>query len=148
MNTGQALAAALGRESFGGEPSTAISTDLQPKTYQQEMLEQLANERAHGRTRNLLVAATGTGKTVVAAFDYRNTCRNEGGHPRLLFVAHREEILRLTCAPTVKCCAISVGCSQEFLLRTLVIVRHHRQPDQPQSCGTVGANHSAYGGGG
>ena len=91
----QALAAALGRESFGGEPSTAISFfDLQPKTYQQEMLEQLANERAHGRTRNLLVAATGTGKTVVAAFDYRNTCRSEGGHPRLLFVAHREEILR------------------------------------------------------
>lgn len=91
----QALAAALGRESFGGEPSTTISFfDLQPKTYQQEILEQLANERAHGRTRNLLVAATGTGKTVVAAFDYRNTCRSEGGRPRLLFVAHREEILR------------------------------------------------------
>ena len=29
-----------------------------------------------------------------AAFDYRNTCRTEGGRPRLLFVAHREEILR------------------------------------------------------
>jgi superfamily II DNA or RNA helicase len=58
------------------------------------MLEQLAAERAHGRHRNLLVAATGTGKTVVAAFDYRNTCRAEGGRPRLLFVAHREEILR------------------------------------------------------
>ena len=91
----QALAAALGRESFGGEPNATISFfDLQPKTYQQEMLEQLATERAHGRNRNLLVAATGTGKTVVAAFDYRNTCRIEGGRPRLLFVAHREEILR------------------------------------------------------
>ena len=91
----QALAAALGRESFGGEPSATISFfDLQPKTYQLEMLEQLTTERAHGRTRNLLVAATGTGKTVVAAFDYRNTCRIEGGRPRLLFVAHREEILR------------------------------------------------------
>ncbi|MDP2072820.1 DUF3427 domain-containing protein [Hydrogenophaga sp.] len=91
----QALAAALGRESFGGEPSATISFfDLQPKTYQLEMLEQLNTERAHGRTRNLLVAATGTGKTVVAAFDYRNTCRIEGGRPRLLFVAHREEILR------------------------------------------------------
>ena len=91
----QALAAALGRESFGGEPSSTISFfDLQPKTYQLEMLEQLSTERAHGRTRNLLVAATGTGKTVVAAFDYRNTCRIEGGRPRLLFVAHREEILR------------------------------------------------------
>ena len=91
----QALAAALGRESFGGEPNATISFfDLQPTTYQQEMLEQLATERAHGRNRNLLVAATGTGKTVVAAFDYRNTCRIEGGRPRLLFVAHREEILR------------------------------------------------------
>lgn len=91
----QALAAALGRESFGGEPSATISFfDLQPKTYQLEMLEQLTTERAHGRNRNLLVAATGTGKTVVAAFDYRNTCRIEGGRPRLLFVAHREEILR------------------------------------------------------
>ncbi len=91
----QALAVALGRESFGGEPSGSISFfDLQPKTYQQEMLEQLLAERAHGRNRNLFVAATGTGKTVVAAFDYRNTCRLEGGRPRLLFVAHREEILR------------------------------------------------------
>ncbi len=91
----QALAAALGRESFGSEPAAAVSFfDLQPKTYQQEMLEQLTNERAQGRSRNLLVAATGTGKTVVAAFDYRHTCRAEGGHPRLLFVAHREEILR------------------------------------------------------
>ena len=91
----QALAAALGRESFGGEPSATISFfDLQPKTYQQEMLEQLAAERTHGRCRNLLVAATGTGKTVVAAFDYRNICMDVGGHPRLLFVAHREEILR------------------------------------------------------
>ena len=91
----QALAAALGRESFGGEPAATIGFfDLQPKTYQQEMLEQLAVERAHGRNRNLLVAATGTGKTVVAAFDYRNTCHTVGGRPRLLFVAHREEILR------------------------------------------------------
>ena len=91
----QALAAALGREAFGGEPSATISFfDLQPKTYQQEMLEQLAMERGHGRNRNLLVAATGTGKTVVAAFDYRTTCRIEGGRPHLLFVAHREEILR------------------------------------------------------
>jgi superfamily II DNA or RNA helicase/HKD family nuclease len=91
----QALAIALGRESMGGEPTGAISFfDLQPKTYQQDMLEQLLAERAHGRHRNLLVAATGTGKTVVAAFDYRNTCQSEGGRPRLLFVAHREEILR------------------------------------------------------
>ena len=91
----RALAEALGRESFGSDgPVTVAFFDLQPKTYQQDMLEQLTTERAHGRRRNLLVAATGTGKTVVAAFDYRRTCAAEGGRPRLLFVAHREEILR------------------------------------------------------
>ena len=91
-----ALATALGREANDGGLSAAPPAffDLQPKTYQQEMLEQLAAERAHGRFRNLLVAATGTGKTVVAAFDYRATCSRIGGQPRLLFVAHREEILR------------------------------------------------------
>lgn len=89
------LAAALGRESGISEAQPAISFfELTPKTYQQEMLEQLSTERSHGRHRNLLVAATGTGKTVVAAFDYRATCRDNGGQPRLLFVAHREEILR------------------------------------------------------
>lgn len=91
----QALAEALGRESFGGDAAVPVSFfELQPKTYQLDMLEQLTTERAHGRRRNLLVAATGTGKTVVAAFDYRRTCAAEGGRPRLLFVAHREEIVR------------------------------------------------------
>lgn len=67
--------------------------DLQPKTYQQAMLDRLAAERRHGRTRNLVVAATGTGRTVVAAFDYKRLCEQQGGKPRLLFVAHRIELL-------------------------------------------------------
>ncbi len=89
-----ALGSALRRES--GEDVLARPTffDLQPKTYQQAMLDQLALEREHGRRRNLVVAATGTGKTVVAAFDYRRLCEQQGGRPRLLVVAHREEILR------------------------------------------------------
>ncbi|MFN9388903.1 MAG: DUF3427 domain-containing protein [Betaproteobacteria bacterium] len=94
----QALTAAIERESAGIQgydtPPPLGFFDLQPKAYQQEMLDQLATERAHGRRRNLLVAATGTGKTVVAAFDYRATCVEVGGRPRLLFVANREEILR------------------------------------------------------
>ena len=57
------------------------------------MLEQLQTEREHGRMRNLIVAATGTGKTVVAAFDYQRLCTQYGGRPRLLFIAHRIEIL-------------------------------------------------------
>ena len=89
-----ALKEALKQES--GDNLVALPTffDLQPKIYQQEMLDQLAIEREHGRTRNLVVAATGTGKTVVAAFDYRRICQVEGGRPKLLFVAHRQEILK------------------------------------------------------
>lgn len=89
-----ALGEALKRES--GEDVIARPTffDLAPKAYQQEMLDQLQTERAHGRHRNLVVAATGTGKTVIAAFDYKQICIRTGGRPRLLFVAHREEILK------------------------------------------------------
>lgn len=92
----EALAQALRREAGGSEDIYSLPRffDLQPKTYQQDMLEQLQAERAEGRTRNLVVAATGTGKTMVAAFDYRHSCLSGGGRPRLLFVAHREEILR------------------------------------------------------
>ena len=89
-----ALRDALQRESGDDIVARPTFFDLQPKTYQQEMLDQLQIEREHGRRRNLVVAATGTGKTVVAAFDYRRTCEMEGGRPRLLFVAHREEILK------------------------------------------------------
>lgn len=89
-----ALGQALAREAGGDPIDRPTYFDLQPKTYQQEMLDQLQIERDHGRWRNLVVAATGTGKTVVAAFDYRRSCAQVGGRPRLLFVAHREEILR------------------------------------------------------
>ena len=73
----------------------AIQTwfDLQPKSYQQEMLDRLAAERRLGRRRNLVVAATGTGKTVVAAFDYLRLREEDGAPPRLLFIAHRAQIL-------------------------------------------------------
>lgn len=70
--------------------------EVRPYPFQEEMLEALAVEReVHGRHRNLIVAATGTGKTVVAALDYRNLCDDWGGPSRLslLFVAHRREIL-------------------------------------------------------
>ena len=89
-----ALENALTREAGYGLPVRLTFFDLEPKIYQQDMLDQLHAERLQGRHRNLLVAATGTGKTVVAAFDYRRLCAEQGGRPRLMFVAHREEILR------------------------------------------------------
>jgi superfamily II DNA or RNA helicase/HKD family nuclease len=88
-----ALVAALRRESGTADDSPLAFFDIEPKHYQREMLEQLARERDHGRHRNLIVAATGTGKTVVAALDYRNICAAMGHRPRLLFVAHRSQIL-------------------------------------------------------
>lgn len=88
------LSAALSEEARGPDEGATVFFDLTPKAYQAEMLNRLARERELGRTRNLLVAATGTGKTVMAALDYRALCQAQGGQPRLLFVAHRVEILR------------------------------------------------------
>ncbi len=42
-----------------------------------------------------MVAATGTGKTIISALDYKSFRKqNAGKSSRLLFVAHREEILK------------------------------------------------------
>lgn len=89
-----AVRAALRRE--GGEriDGAPFFFDIQPKHYQREILDDLRNEREHGRHRNLVVAATGTGKTVIAALDYRRSCEQLGHRPTLLFVAHRAQILR------------------------------------------------------
>jgi superfamily II DNA or RNA helicase len=68
--------------------------EVHPWPHQREMLEKLAVERQrHHRNRNLVVAATGTGKTIVAALDFKRL-QQERGDLRLLFVAHRQEILR------------------------------------------------------
>ena len=88
-----ALNAARGSRT-GQRVTLSISgLEVRPYPYQQEMLDALDVQRVvHGHHRNLLVAATGTGKTVIAALDYRRLC-NGGDRPRLLFVAHRREIL-------------------------------------------------------
>jgi len=87
-------------EARGGRTSSRVTLSLsglevRPYGYQQEMLDELDAERnVHDRHRNLVVAATGTGKTVVAALDYRRLdAAANGSRPSLLFVAHRKEIL-------------------------------------------------------
>ena len=92
------LEAAIRRERYHeqvAESSAAYSFTITPYAYQRRILDQLAAERTIRQNyRNLIVAATGTGKTVIAAFDYRRFCREHPGQPnRLLFIAHREEIL-------------------------------------------------------
>lgn len=73
--------------------NSVLLFDIRPYPFQEQLLERLdAERRRHGRWRNLIIAATGTGKTVLAAFDYRRL-RDQLGSLRLLFVAHRREIL-------------------------------------------------------
>lgn len=66
--------------------------EIRPEPFQSRLLEQIAIARVQGRHRNLLVSATGTGKTVMAALDYQRL-KNTLPRSRLLFVAHRKEIL-------------------------------------------------------
>ena len=67
---------------------------LRAKPHQQRVLDQLHLRRNHfDEHRHLVVAATGTGKTVVAALDYVRLCEPGKARPRLLFLAHREQIL-------------------------------------------------------
>ncbi len=58
----------------------------EPREVQQLALLELNRLRSDGERRALVVAATGLGKTYLAAFDAR-------GADRILFVAHREELL-------------------------------------------------------
>lgn len=90
----QKLSVALRNERAPANDDPAAFFDLKPFPFQEEILEKLQVERSvHGRNRNLIVAATGTGKTVISAFDFRNF-RREFPNAKLLFVAHREEILK------------------------------------------------------
>ena len=91
------LARALKAEKYTDTNNGEIYTmDINPYSYQQEILDKLEAERTvRGYTRNLVVAATGTGKTVISALDYKRFCKRNPDSPcRLLFVAHREEILK------------------------------------------------------
>ncbi len=71
---------------------TLSSVEVRLSPFQERLLEQIEVSRAAGFSHNLLVAATGTGKTVMSAVDF-SRLKSELGNPRLLFIAHREEIL-------------------------------------------------------
>ena len=67
---------------------------MRPFPFQEEILDVIAAEReVQGKYKHLIVAATGTGKTMIAAFDYARVASELGRKPRLLFIAHRKEIL-------------------------------------------------------
>ncbi len=77
-----------------GRNATGVTLhiDAVAKPHQEAVLQALESERGRGHHRNLVVAATGTGKTWIAAFDFRQLCRDQHVNS-LLFIAHRREIL-------------------------------------------------------
>ena len=97
LRDGDRLVAAL--KSAGGESAAPITIqfadiEVSPRPYQQEVLDQLEAERQiHHRHHNLVVMATGTGKTIIAGLDFKRL-RESGAVKTLLFVAHRQEILQ------------------------------------------------------
>ncbi len=86
------LDSALSRQRPDNIIAPILQIDVSPKPHQSVVLEALEAERLRGHHRNLVVAATGTGKTWIAAFDFKRL-RNQDDRHSLLFVAHREEIL-------------------------------------------------------
>jgi len=76
----------------GGTRVVLPSTEIRLEPFQERLLEQVEVAREAGHHRNLIAAATGTGKTVMAAVDYARL-RERLPRSRLLFVAHRVEIL-------------------------------------------------------
>lgn len=85
---------ALKKERHSEKNSSATYFDIKPFPFQEEILETLEAERiVHNRFRNLIVAATGTGKTVISAFDFKSF-KKKNSSAKLLFVAHRKEILQ------------------------------------------------------
>ncbi|MGD7707386.1 DUF3427 domain-containing protein [Microlunatus sp. Y2014] len=86
--------AAVNRASTWGPGLRFDGVDITPLPHQVAALEALAADReVHGQHRNLVVAATGTGKTMLAALDYRRLAEQQGRQPSLMFLAHRKEIL-------------------------------------------------------
>ncbi|MFY9263054.1 MAG: DUF3427 domain-containing protein [Arcanobacterium sp.] len=107
--------------------------EVHPYPYQRQMLNELEAARRKGYHHNLLVAATGTGKTVVAALDWVRVHKRLftalGRKPRTLFVAHRKEILRQAVrtfrdiAKDPNLGFLSVG--QPITTQTFADIQHH-----------------------
>jgi superfamily II DNA or RNA helicase len=95
------IAEALGRSRVKMQPAEKYAEDnilrsliLTPHPYQSKMLESLMAEREEGQSRHLVVSATGTGKTMVAAFDYAQMISRHNRYPNMLYIVHRTDILR------------------------------------------------------
>ncbi len=94
VTSSEKLKKALNQQRGDFEDSPTHFFDISPFPHQSDILEQLAVERSvHQRFRNLVVAAIGTGKTLISAFDFARFIKAKP-QANFLFVAHREEILK------------------------------------------------------
>lgn len=84
------------------EDDTLVFKTCEPRGAQIEALYALEQSRKEGADRGLVQAATGVGKTYLAAFDSKN-------YKHVLFVAHREEILNQAAASFC-----NVRCSKDY----------------------------------
>lgn len=92
----ETLNQALAQSTFSKKDDNEIINffDLKPYHFQKEILEKLRVERSiHHSLRNLIVAATGTGKTMISAFDFKQFYQ-ENPNCTFLFIAHRIEIVK------------------------------------------------------
>jgi len=85
---------AIGRYRQPEDNAPRFFAEITPRPFQLRILEAIQAARQNGSARNLIVSATGTGKTVIAALDYRDQVAANGQQPTLLFVVHRKEILQ------------------------------------------------------
>ncbi|WXR62626.1 DUF3427 domain-containing protein [Peptostreptococcaceae bacterium AGR-M142] len=93
LNHSKKLKESLGQESIRNTINSAFYFDIRPYAYQQTILDRLEVERdIYNSHKNLIVAATGTGKTVISAFDFKRYYK-ENKDAKCLFLAHRKEIL-------------------------------------------------------
>lgn len=95
-NQYQKLNQALKESTFSKDETPDIINffDLKPYHFQKEILEKLRVERKiHHSFRNLIVAATGTGKTMISAFDFK-AFFEKNTDCTFLFIAHRIEIVK------------------------------------------------------
>lgn len=93
------LEGAISRERYSPGSGQVMIYDWKPHPFQREILDELDAEReVYGSYRNLVIAATGTGKTVISAFDYKRFCDDNPYSDNILYVAHRKEILERSLA--------------------------------------------------
>lgn len=85
------------KRQFATAQENISTNDIAPNKMQQEALTALAKLQQDNKHKALLISATGTGKTYLSAFAVK-----KAKPKRLLFLAHREQILKQACKTFAK----------------------------------------------